>query len=51
MIKPTILNILGQANGILDLKKGFDKVLKNKPAVTEDLVRIGWKSMKITLII
>ena len=25
MIKPTIINILGQPNGIVDLKKGFDK--------------------------
>ena len=28
MIKLTILNILGQPNGISDLKKGFDKTLK-----------------------
>ena len=42
MIKPTIINILGQPNGILDLKKGFDKALKNKPAVSEDLQRIDW---------
>ena len=35
MIKPTIINILGQPNGIVDLKKGFDKTLKNVPAVSE----------------
>ena len=51
MIKPTIINILGQPNGILDLKKEFDKALKNKPAVSEDLLRIAWKCMKIALII
>ena len=28
MIKVTIVNILGQPNSILDLKKGFDKTLK-----------------------
>ena len=51
MITPTITNILGQPNGILDLKKGFDKALKNIPAVSEDLLRIAWKCMKIALII
>ena len=25
-------------------KKGFDKTLKNIPAVSEDLLRIAWKS-------
>ena len=35
MIKLTIINILGQPNGIVDLKKGFDKALKNLPAVSE----------------
>ena len=50
MIKPTIINILGYANGIVDLKKGFDKGLKNIPAVTEDLHRIAWKCMKVVLI-
>ena len=43
MIKPTIINISGQPNGILDLKKGFDKALKNIPVVGEDLLRIAWK--------
>ena len=51
MIKPTIINILGQPNGILDLKKGFDRTLKNISAVSEDLLRISWKSTKIALII
>ena len=39
MIKLTILIILGKPNGILDLKKGFDKNLKNIPAVSQDLLR------------
>ena len=51
MIKPTIINILGQPNDILDLKKGFDKALENIPAVSEDLMRIAWKSTKIAVII
>ena len=51
MIKPTIINILGQPNGIADLKKGFDKALKNIPAGSQDLLRIAWKCMKIALII
>ena len=51
MIKPTIINILGQPNGIVDLKKGFDKALKNTPVVSEDLLRIAWKCVKIPLII
>ena len=28
MIKLTIINILGQRTGILDLKKGYDKTFK-----------------------
>ena len=51
MIKPTIINILGQSNGILDLKKEFDKALKNIPAVSEDLLRITWKRLKIALFV
>ena len=43
MIKLTIINILEQSTGILDLKKGFDKTLKYIPAVNEDLLRIAWK--------
>ena len=49
MIKLTIINTLGQANGILDLKKGFDKALKKIPDVSEDLLRIAWKCMKIII--
>ena len=51
MIKVKIINILGQPNGILDLKKGFNKALKNILAVSEDLLMIAWKYVKITLII
>ena len=51
MIKMTIINILRQANGILDLKKGFDKTLKNAPTVSENLLRIGCKCITIELII
>ena len=51
MIKPTFINILGQPYGTLDLKKEFDKALKYRPAVSEDLLRIAWKCVKITLII
>ena len=51
MIKPTIINILGHPNGILDVKNGFDKALKNILAVSQDLLRIDWKCLKIALII
>ena len=51
MINSTIINILRQPNGIAGLKKGFDKALKNLPAVSEDLLRIVWKCMKIEVII
>ena len=51
MTKPTIINILGQPNGVLDLKKEFDKALKNIPAASQDFLTIAWKCMKITLII
>ena len=51
MIKVKIINILGQPTGILDLKKRFDKALKNITAVREDLLRIAWKCMKIALIL
>ena len=50
MIKLTILNILGESNGILDLKKLFDKTLKNIPAVGKGLLRIAWKCVKIAQI-
>ena len=51
MITLTILDILGQPNGILDLKNTFDKTLKNRLAVSEDLLRIVWKYMKIVQVI
>ena len=51
MIKLTIVNVLGQPNGILDLEKGFDKTRKDIPAVTKDLLSIACKRMKIALII
>ena len=51
MINSTIINVLRQPNGIAELKKGFDKALKNLPAVSEDLLRIVWKCMKIEVII
>ena len=51
MIELTTLNILRQPNSILDLKKGFDKNLKNIPAVSEDFLRIAWKGTEIALII
>ena len=51
MIELKIINILGQPNGISDLKKEFDKALKNMPAMSEDFLRIVWKGMKIALII
>ena len=51
MIKPTIIKIFGQPNGILDLKEEFDKALENIPAVSEDLLRFAWKCIKIVLII
>ena len=45
MIKFT--TILGQPNVTLNLKKGYDKILKNIPTVSEDWLRIDWKCMKI----
>ena len=33
MIKLTIINIFGESHNILDLKKGYDKTLKNIPTV------------------
>ena len=49
MVKFTILVILEQPN-IFHLKNGFGKTLKNIQAVSEDLMMIVWKRMKITLI-
>ena len=51
MIKLTIVNILGQPNGILDLKKGYDKTLKNIPTLVVDFLEIARKCMKVALII
>ena len=51
MITLTIINILGQPNGVLDLKKGFYKALKNIQAESNDLLRIAWKCIKIALMI
>ena len=48
MIKLISLKILGYPNDILDLEKGFNKTLKNIPAVSEDLLRIAWKIALIT---
>ena len=49
MMKLTIFNILGKTNDIFDLNKGFEKALKNISAVSEDLLRIAGKCMKIPL--
>ena len=35
----------------MNLKKGYNKTLKNIPTVSEDWLRIDWKCMKITLTI
>ena len=32
-------------------KNGYDKTLKNIPAVSEDLLMIVWKCMKIALMV
>ena len=39
----TIFNILGEPNGISDLKNGFDNTFKNTLVVSQDLLRIVWK--------
>ena len=44
-------NILGQPNFVLNLKKGYDKTVKNIPTVNEDCLRIDWKCLKIVLIV
>ena len=51
MIKFTTVKIVGQPNGILDLKRGYNETCKNIPTVSEDLLRIVWKCMKIVRII
>ena len=51
MIELTLINILKKPDGILNLKNRFDKIIKNIPALYEDLLSIAWKCMKIVLII
>ena len=51
MIKLTTISILGQPNVIMNLKKVYDKTLKNIPTISKDLLRTVWKCMKIALII
>ena len=51
MIKFTIINILGQLNGILDLKSECYKTLKNIQTVGKDFLMIAWKCMKMVPII
>ena len=46
MVKITTINILGLPNVILDLKKGYDKTLKNITIVSEDLrITFGGRSL------
>ena len=47
MIKLTTINVLGSANVILNLKKGYDKTLKTILTVSEDLLK---QHMTCTLI-
>ena len=51
MIKRTIINIIGSPNGILDLENEYDETLKNIISVSEDMLQIAWKCMKIAPII
>ena len=51
MISFTTINILGQSNFILNLKKGYDETFKSIPTVKEDWLRIDWKRMKNALIV
>ena len=51
MTKVTTVNIFGQPNDILDLKIRYDKTVKNILSVGEDMLKIEWNCMKITLII
>ena len=46
MIKLTTINILGQPNGILELKIKYDKTFTNIPTVRERLQRTVWKCKK-----
>ena len=45
MIIFTTINILGQSNFILNLKKGYDKTLKNISTVSEDWLKISTLSI------
>ena len=38
----TTINILGQPNVILNLKKGYDKAIKNIPNASDDWLRIDF---------
>ena len=49
MTKLTGLNILGKPNDILDSKKGSDETLKNISTVSEDLLRVARKCMKMLM--
>ena len=49
MIKLTTISILG-LGFILDLKKRYDKTLKNIPTGSSDLLRFVWKYGKVMLI-
>ena len=40
MINFTTINISGQPNDILDLKKGYNKTLRNIPTVSEDFLEV-----------
>ena len=51
MVKLTTINILGYPNDILNLKRGYDKTLKNIPNVSDNLLRIAWKCLKFARII
>ena len=46
MTNITAINILGQPNFILNLKKGYDKTLKDIPTVGDDCLKIDLKCMK-----
>ena len=51
MINFTTINLSEQPDVILNLKKGYDKILKIIPTVSEDRLRTSWKCIKITLIL
>ena len=47
----TTIKILRYSNGILNVKKGYDRILENIPSVSNDLLRIFWICLKLALII